>query len=66
MAKIARIADRVDPAHEFERGNNPLPVFFVEEDYRYYLNTLTEVLYGMCSCMRLFSWYKPRTPSYDA
>ncbi|MGB5766265.1 MAG: transposase [Arenicellales bacterium] len=43
MARLPRIVVPGLPLHIIQRGNNRLPVFFVEEDYRYYLNTLTEV-----------------------
>ena len=43
MARLPRIVVPGLPLHIIQRGNNRLPVFFAEEDYRYYLNTLTEV-----------------------
>lgn len=42
MARLPRIVVPGLPLHIIQRGNNRLPVFFTEEDYRYYLDTLTE------------------------
>ena len=46
MARSPRIVVPGIPLHIIQRGNNRLPVFFAEEDYLYYLNTLTEVSLG--------------------
>ena len=42
MARMPRIVVPGLPLHIIQRGNNRLPFFFAEADYRYYLNTLTE------------------------
>lgn len=42
MASLPRIVVSGLPLHILQRGNSRLPVFFVQEDYRYYLNALTE------------------------
>ena len=42
MARLPRIVVPGHPLHIIQRGNYRLPVFFTEEDYRCYLNTLTE------------------------
>lgn len=42
MARMPGIVVPGLPLHIIQRGNNRLPVFFAEADYRYYLNILTE------------------------
>src|SRR3989344_2182750 len=42
MARLPRIVIPEQPLHIIQRGNNRLPCFFADEDYRFYLDSLKE------------------------
>lgn len=44
MARQPRFVLPGHPQHVIQRGNNRLPTFFADEDYRYYLSCLKEAL----------------------
>jgi len=52
MARIARVVAAGLPHHVTQRGNRRQTTFFIEDDYRYYLDQLAE----WCTCHRVLIW----------
>ncbi|ALC18201.1 transposase [Desulfuromonas soudanensis] len=52
MARIARVVASGLPHHVTQRGNRRQTTFFTVDDYRYYLDQLTE----WCACHDVLIW----------
>jgi len=54
MARLPRITVPMYPHHIIQRGNNRQIVFFIDDDYRYYLNCL-RLAKMKCQC-RIYAY----------